>query len=143
MTVSLRPAAIIGTAVLLAACAQPRSAEAFCATYRSEKASFLATHGSRPGGDVLLQLASALQSVGDAGVVLDKLERVAPDEIDADMVVVRYSWNEIANSMGDQAREALHPTSVLGILLKNLLLSARTSGSWNRVGTYITTYCTT
>ncbi len=132
---------------LLQACAgDGRSVEAFCSTYREEKEKFQDTYSgigsnSDDPDQVLTDLMLGIQSLGDVSVILDKLDKVAPEDIEPDVAAVKKSWDDMTAGMGDQASQALNPGGLLGGMLKGLILGAQSNGSWTRVGQYITDHC--
>ena len=125
-----------------------RSVAQFCATYRSEKQSFTSRYAglgnqSHPSGaQVLTDLVLGLQSLGDVAVILDKLDKVAPPDIEPDVAAVRDSWKQMQGTLGDEASNAFNPTGLVGAMLKGLLASLESNGSWQRVGAYIQKNCT-
>ena len=135
--------------LLLSSCSDGRSVEAFCDTYDSEKAAFQERYASvgqpSAGGDeagkIFVDLLLAMQSLGDATVILTKLEEKAPEEISADMSAVTQSWKDMQGTMGDQVSNAFDPAGLLGSTMKGLLLAAQSNGSWTRVGKYIESNC--
>lgn len=146
-----------GVAVLLlvgcmgTACssAPTRSVKNFCATYTSEKAKFLRTYGpleSQPpanesASSVFSNLILGMQSLGDVSIIFDKLDKAAPDDIEPDVAAVRDSWKSMQGTLGDEASNAFNPKGLVGALLKGLLASAESGGSWTRLGQYVQTNC--
>lgn len=126
-----------------------RSVKKFCSTYNSEKAQFLSRYGSvgksnggsPTAGSALTDLLLGLQSLGDVTVIFTKLEKVAPDEIEPDMAVVLDSWKGMQGTLGDEASNALNPKGMIGVILKGLVASAQSNGSWTRVSDYIQHNC--
>jgi hypothetical protein len=126
-----------------------RSVRTFCDTYASEKAQFLSRYSSigeggasESGAQVLTDLVLGIQSLGDVSVILAKLDKVAPDDIEPDVAAVQASWKDMQGTLGDEASNAFNPTGLVGAMLKGLLLSAESNGSWQRVGVYIQQHCT-
>jgi hypothetical protein len=120
----------------------------FCDTYTSEKAKFQSKYasieqqgGNQSSGAVLTNLILGLQSLGDAQVILTKLDKVAPNDIQPDVAAVLDSWKNMQSTLGDQASNAFNPAGLLGATLKGMLASAASGGSWTRLGDYITNNC--
>jgi hypothetical protein len=143
-------AALVATASV-AACgsnAPTRSITSFCNTYNSEKAKYenkyssLAS-GSTPqnAGEIVTDLVMGFQSLGDAVIIFDKLDRVAPMNIEPDVAAVRDSLKNIEGTMGDEASNAFNPQGLLGAVFKGVLSSLESGGSWTRVGNYVQRHC--
>lgn len=127
---------------LLTACSSPRSPEAFCETYETEKAAFIekysgSTNVSKDASldQVLGALFSGLASLGDAVVIFDKLDKVSPDDIEPDVARVRDSLQKQIDSAGDMA------SNPLGGLAAGLLTAGTSTGSWQRVSDFVTVHC--
>lgn len=140
------------TALVLGGCGNQepaRSVEKFCSTYNSEKAQFLSRYGSvgksnngsPTARSALTDLLYGFQSLGDVTVIFTKLEKVAPDEIEPDMAAVLDSWKGMQGTLGDEASNALNPKGMVGAILKGLVASAQSNGSWTRVSDYIQHNC--
>src|ERR1700722_18447419 len=138
-------------ALIVAGCGGPptRSVAAFCATYSSEKAQFQSkyapleqTTGPQSGTATLTDLLLGFQSLGDATVILTKLDKVAPDDIEPDVAAVLASWKGMQDSLGDEASNVFNPTGLIGAMFKGMLPSAESAGSWERVSNYISQNCT-
>jgi hypothetical protein len=142
--------AAAATSLVVSACSDGRSVEAFCQTYDTEKQAFLERYASvgqpaaegEEGAKILLDLVMAMQSLGDATVILTKLEEKAPEEIRVDMSTVVQSWKDMQGSMGDQASNAFDPQGLIASTMKGMFMAAQSNGSWTRVGEYIETNCT-
>lgn len=138
----------------LAACGtadQPRTAAGFCKTYTSEKTAFLNKYAAldkpsstpQSGTQVLTDLVMGVQSLGDVTVILTKLDKAAPSDIEPDVSAVLASWKKMQDTLGDEAGHAFNPTGLVGDLLKGLLVGVESNGSWTRVGDYVSKNCTT
>lgn len=137
-------AVTVAGAPLLGGCAPSRSPEAFCATYWEQKEEYISKYDAAATelentGDPLVGLlggtAMLAQSLGDTVVIFEKLERVAPDDIQPDVAIIRDSLQAQIDSASDMA------TNPLGALVGGLFQSLTTGGSWQRVGDYVVTYC--
>jgi uncharacterized lipoprotein YehR (DUF1307 family) len=146
--------ALVGAVSLtasLAGCgdhAPTRSVEKFCSTYSSEKAKFQKQYSSigsggshESGAKVLTDLILGFQSLGDVSVILDKVDKVAPDDIEPDVSAVQQSWKDMQSTLGDEAGNALNPTGLVGAIFKGTLMSIESNGSWQRVGNYVQQNC--
>ncbi len=148
-------AVIAACAVSVAGCNAPgnaaptRSAKNFCDTYSSEKAKFQSkyaplerqSNGNQSSAAVLTDLVMGLQSLGDAQVILTKLDAVAPSDIEPDVAAVLDSWKSMQGTLGDEASNAFNPSGLIGAMVKGMLVSAESGGSWTRLGDYITQNC--
>ena len=136
-------AAVLG--VLITACAPQRSVEAFCDTYKSENARLTQKYDQRfnsldaendPLGSLLAATGSAVEAMGDAVVLFDKLEAVAPDEVRYDVAAVRDSLQDQVDAMKDAAG---NPLAAFG---SSLMSGLAAQGSANAVDAYIRDNCT-
>jgi hypothetical protein len=131
-----------------------RSEQAFCSTYATEKSQFLQKYSdlSQPipttgpdGGlsTALSDIVQGVQSLGDATVILTKLDKVAPSPIEPDMDAVLASWKQEQDTLGDEAGHAFDPAGALGDVFKGIFQSIESEGSWERVNAYIAAHCGT
>jgi hypothetical protein len=128
---------------MLAACgnSDTRSVRAFCTTYQEQKHEYLATYASGPssGGDsigsLMSSIGNSLAAVGDWVVIFDKLDRVAPPDIEPDVAHIRDSLKEQQQA----AEKAVD--NPLGALASGLASGLMASGSWNRVSAYVDSNC--
>jgi hypothetical protein len=133
--VALLLVAIVGTA--LAACSDgghERSARAFCATLTSEKQRYLEDYDST-GQDPLDSLVKGLGSIGEIPVIFDKLDKVAPPEIEPDVAATRDAFQHQIDSIGDAA------SNPLGALAAGIVSGLVANGPFTRVSEYITEHC--
>jgi hypothetical protein len=128
--------------------APTRSVANFCSTYNTQKSKFESQYSSigqggssESGTQVLSDLILGFQSLGDVGVILTKLDAVAPSDIEPDVAAVQQSWKDMQGTLGDEAENAFNPTGLAGVVVKGLLMSVESNGSWTRVGNYIQTNC--
>jgi hypothetical protein len=146
--------ALVAVVVVLGGCSgssvPSRSVKKFCATYNSEKATFQSKYsavgqgGSAASGtQILTDLILGFQSLGDVSVILAKLDKVAPDDIEPDVAAVQASWKDMQGTLGDEASNAFNPTGLVGAMVKGLLMSVESNGSWQRVGDYVQHNCLT
>lgn len=123
-----------------------RTVENFCATYADQKKEFLARYESidpnaTDGTTVLTNLILGIQSLGDVTLIFQALDKVAPDDIEPDVAAVLKSWEGMQSTLGDEAENAFNPGGMIGAMLKGLLMSIQSNGSWTRLGQYITDNC--
>ena len=130
----------------LTSCGEERSVESFCAEYYEQKSQYLQKYDSlaeevEAAGeeDPLLgafgALGGAASAMGDAVIIFDHLDKVAPDDIQPDVAAIRDSLQKQIDSAGDSVNDPL--SGLLGGLMSGLT----TSGSWQRVGDYVVTNC--
>ena len=101
---SLGVSVCIALAVIsVGGCGGPkRSAAAFCKTLVSEKQRFLSTYDNSKQAP-LQSMFTGLASVGEIPVIFDKLDKVAPDDIEPDVAAVRDSFKQQINGLGGAA----------------------------------------
>jgi hypothetical protein len=130
----------------LSGCRQERSAAAFCSTYWEQRQAYIdkyeqAASDMRAAGDqdslggLFFGVSMMAQSVGDTVVIFDKLDKVAPMEIEPDVAAVRDSLQ----SQMDMAAEMA--TNPLGALAQGLFTGLASGGSWQRVSDYTLAHC--
>jgi hypothetical protein len=134
---------VVGTAA--AGCGGPqRSAQAFCATFQREAVrlhdKYQAQVGSLdvdadPLGSLATTLGTALEAQGDLVVLFDRLDKVAPDEIEPEVAAVRDAMKKQVDAAGDALKD---PLGALGSALLNGLTNM---GSYNAVDQYIQSNC--
>lgn len=130
----------------LGGCSPGRSVESFCGTYWKEKQAFEDKY-SKASDDIqaageddpllgLLGGASMMaQSIGDTVVLFEKLDKVAPEDIEPDVAAVR---DNIKSQLDAASGAASDP---LGALVGSLFMGLTAGGSWQRVSDYVVTNC--
>lgn len=137
---------IAALAFTMSGCGTERSPKAFCAVYWQQKHEYLAkyNHAAATTQEVAKKnpllgafagVATSLQAIGDVEIIFDKLDKVAPDDIEPDVAAIRDSLQKQTDSAGD----AVH--NPLGTLVNGLVSSLTTMGSWQRVSDYVVTEC--
>ena len=134
---------VIGIGLL--GCAESeRSTEAYCASVVEQQDELAAKYNTRAdelaeSDDGLLVLlgaaATAFEAQGDLGVYFDKLERVAPPEIQEDVAAVRDAFKSLADRAADDA------TNPLELLAGSLVEGFQVQGSLDRVNTFTMDNC--
>ena len=76
---------------VLAGCGSERSVEAYCGTFYGEGGELRDRWSDAQGADPLTQAATLLQAPQEMKTFFDRLEKVAPDEIQPDVAAVRDS----------------------------------------------------
>jgi hypothetical protein len=127
-------AAPLGVYWVYAATRPERSVASFCSTYQAEKTRYLKqtdVDGRSGAGGIL----SGLNAVLTIPEMFDRLDKVAPDDIEPDVARIRDSLKEsreaAAQSKGDPLA-ALGPALVSGLT---------TMDAWSRVGSYVDRNC--
>jgi hypothetical protein len=133
---------VAACAVLASACGTERSAEAFCSTLREEKQRILDQFnaGANPDTeDELLKMLSGLgasvQAMGELRTYFNKLEKVAPEEIQTEVEIVAGEWGRQVEDAGDAASDPL------GGLTSALVGGLATSGQLEAVNRYALREC--
>jgi hypothetical protein len=145
----IAPLTALAAAALLAACGgdsgPTRSVSSFCSTLASEKEAYLSKYDTRADtiessslddfSKAFASLGSAVEAMGDAVRIFDRLDRVAPDDIQPDVAAIRDSLQKQIDNAGDAV------SNPLGALAGGLVSGLSTMGSWQRVEDYIETNC--
>jgi hypothetical protein len=122
-------------ATTLSACGgTARSVAAFCATLAKEKQEFLATYDNT-NQPPLQALIKGLASIGEIPVIFDKLDKVAPADIEPDVAQVRDNFKQQISQLGGVA------SNPLGGLAAGLFSSLVAAGTFLRVSNYIAANC--
>jgi hypothetical protein len=131
--------AVIAAVFYVAVIRDGRSVEAYCETWAAESQR-LQQRWAEQGG-ALQQTGNPLPALGmiagaprDLASLYDELEKVAPDEIQPDVVVLRDAYQQLANSMGSA-------TDPLGFGLSGLMIGLSTMEAERRVNEYTRTHC--
>jgi len=139
--------AVVLLTVLLSACGgTTRSVAAFCQTYHQQKSAYLTKYGglasqvsseskTDPLAAVVGGIAGSFSAFGDIKVMFDRLDQVAPSDVEPDVDAVYKSLQQEESSL---AAEASNP---LGALFSGVITALTTSGSWQRVSNYISANC--
>jgi len=130
----------------LTSCGAERSPQAFCKVYDEEKAAYIAKYNERNDQVQALEESDSLaafmvaggsifEALGDIVIIFDKLDKVAPDDIEPDVAAIRDALKKQNESAKDSYNDPI------GSLLGGLVSGLTTSGSWTRVGDYVTENC--
>lgn len=140
------PIVLVALSSGLTSCGAERSPEAFCKVYDEEKTAYIAKYNERndqvqamEGSDSLAAFVvaggSIFEALGDIVIIFDKLDKVAPDDIEPDVAAIRDALKKQNESAKDSYDDPL------GSLLGGLVSGLTTSGSWTRVGDYVSEHC--
>lgn len=137
---ALAAAAALGATVGLAACGSNRSVEAYCSVFYGEgqqlRSQWAAAGSSE---DPFAGLAAVFSAPRDLAVFFDKLDKVAPEEIEPDVAELRDAFQQQADSLGSQAGGVLD--NPLGALAGSLAAGLSTAGVEQRVDDYTLKNC--
>ena len=75
------------------------------------------------------------QSIGDTVVLFEKLDKVAPEDIEPDVAAVRDNIQSQLEAVSGAASDPL------GALVGSLFMGLTAGGSWQRVSDYVVTNC--
>lgn len=79
-----------------------RSVAAYCRTWQTEGQKLrdrqAAAQRAGANGDIFAPITAAMAGPGDLAGFFDKLDDVAPDDIEPDIARYRDAWQEVANS---------------------------------------------
>jgi hypothetical protein len=118
--------------------APPRSVEAYCETFRTEGVRLhkqwnaQQRQAQNPLSGSLSMIAGAPRDLAD---FLNKLEKVAPDDIEPDVVRERDAWLQLANSLGPNA------TDPLSFFAEGMMISFQTQGAEQRIDVWTKKNC--
>lgn len=136
----------IAIAALLAIFAVPwgsifgpgRSVAAYCRTWQEEGTKLrnrqIAAQNQGESGDIFGPITAAMGAPGDLAAFFDKLEKVAPDEIEPDVKRYRDAWDKIADSY--------EHGGWLEMLMTQAAVAAQVKGVESRIDTWTQTNCT-
>lgn len=134
--------ALAAVAALVSGCGPSRSVEAFCTTYHDEKQAFIERYSGTTNipqdasiGQAFSAMSAGLSSLGDTVIIFDKLDKVAPEDIEPDVAAVRDSMKKTIDQAGGMA------TDPLGSFLGGFLTAMTSQGSWQRVSDYVSVKC--
>lgn len=136
----------LALATLASACGSERSAESYCATYWEERSAFTSKYDRArqdvesmgdqdPLAGLLGGAATLAQSLGDTIIIFEKLEKVAPEEIQPDVAAVRDSLKAQIDAVTEAANNPL------GALIGGLVQGMTAGGSWQRVEAFTLAHC--
>ena len=135
----------LALSVCTASCSDgTRSPAAFCSTMRSEKRRILEQFESiqdagEQSGDALVvviaQLGGSIQAYGELRTYFAKLGEVAPEEIRAEVEIVRDSLSDQIDRAGDAVSDPL------GAIAGGIFSSIATSGQLEAVNNYALNNC--
>ncbi|TFV88575.1 hypothetical protein [Blastococcus sp. CT_GayMR16] len=139
LRVITRSAAVALLLSLLAACGG-RSVEAYCETFYGEGQE-LRQQWIDAGNteDPFAAMGTIFSAPRDLAAFFDRLEKVAPDDIQPDVAQLRDAFQQQADSMGDTAAGMF--SNPLGTALGSLAAGMSTSGASQRVDAYTLENC--
>ncbi|MBX6388683.1 MAG: hypothetical protein IRZ08_06735 [Frankia sp.] len=111
--------------------------EKYCDTFWSQVESFQSQMEGAQDADALTQVAAVVAAPQELATMFGRLAKVAPEEIEPDVAVIRDAFQEQADNMGDTFSDPF------GTLLSGLLSSAQIEGSWQRVDDFTIENCGT
>jgi hypothetical protein len=121
-----------------------RSVAAFCKTYQTTALALRSKYDNQVDAAVaekddatslFMGVSSLLEAQGDIAVLFDRLERVAPDDIQSDVAALRDTFQQNAKSTAQNA------TNPFGLLASGLVSAFQNQGSYKRVDQYIRNHC--
>lgn len=115
-----------------------RSPEAYCRAFYATAAPIRKTWveaGNEVEADPLKSIVTLLGSPGDLEVIFDSMVSHAPDEIRADTEAVRDAMKKEQEAVGEGLSDPL------GALGKSLGAGVTSSGSFERVNSYLDEHC--
>lgn len=114
-----------------------RSVASYCRVWQEEGTKLrdrqIAAQRQGESGDIFAPITAAMAGPGDLAAVFDKLDKVAPDEIEPDVRRYRDALQEVADS--------IKGGNLLDILQKQMTIAAQTKGVEDRINTWTITNC--
>lgn len=135
-SVALLVLGVLLSSLSVASChrAPKRSAAAFCKTLVQEKKKFLSDFDNSKQ-QPLQSFITGLASVGEIPVIFDKLDKVAPADIEPDVAAVRDNFKKQIDSIGGSAS---NPLNAFAAALVSGLVAA---GPFQEVQRYVVANC--
>lgn len=117
-----------------------RSDENYCKTFRTagerlHRQWASQSQQAQSNNDPLSAIGGLLAAPRDLADFFDKLEKVAPDEIEPDVARLRDGWATMADRLGDAA------TNPAEFLVAQLMLGASTKNSETRIDRWTAVHC--
>lgn len=137
-------AALLSVSLAMVACSPERSVASFCATFEQESVRLQDKYQQRmeaagasndPLGALLLGMGTLLEAQGDFVVLFNRLEQVAPTEIQPEVAAVRDTFKQQAEQMAELGK------SPFGALAASLISGMSAQGSYQRVDSYVQQHC--
>ncbi len=116
-----------------------RSVASYCRVWQEEGTKLrdrqIAARRQGENGDIFAPITAAMAGPGDLAALFDKLDKVAPDEIEPDVKRYRDAMQELADSLKEG--------NLLNMLTKQMEIAAQTKGVEDRINAWTQTNCTT
>lgn len=110
-----------------------RSVTAYCQTWQTEGQKLRARYGGADGNFVSASIA-LMGAPDDLADLFDKLEKVAPSDIEPDVKRYRDAWKEIADSY--------RHGGLLDMLATQMVVAAQVKGAEDRIDNWTQANCT-
>jgi hypothetical protein len=140
--VSIVAVVCVVTAAVAAGCSSgpTRSVGSFCSTYFAQKQAFLqrfdvSANRNESFGQAIGGMATGLASLGEIPVIFDRLDKVAPTDIEPDVAAVRDSFKKELDLAGGAI------SNPLGALAAGFVTSLVSAGPFRKVSDYVTANC--
>lgn len=121
-------------ATVLAGCSSGRSVEAYCRTFKAEGEAFHSYLGSS-SDDPFTQIIKIVGAPQQLAIAFDKLDKVAPEDIEPDVAVLQKAFQYISDHAADNVDNPLKAIAVA------IQMGANTQPSYDRVNQYTTQNC--
>lgn len=112
-----------------------RSVASYCQVWQEEGTKLRDRQtAAQQSGDIFAPITAAMAGPSDLADLFDKLDKVAPDEIEPDIKRYRDAWREVADSLKEG--------NLLNMLSKQMAIAAQTKGVESRINIWTQTNCT-
>jgi hypothetical protein len=139
---SVAVALVVAAVAFVPGCGRARTVENYCATFWAEggKIRNSAMEAQRSGG-MLGALSTVFSAPSDMAKFFDKLDAVAPEEIEPDVAKMRDAYEKIGDKMGEGMSG--DPMSMLGSLAGNMVIGLSVANSERRINAFTAKHCGT
>jgi hypothetical protein len=134
-------AAIVVLAVRYFTGAGDRSVEAYCQTWKAEGEQLhsrwaMSQRQAQSSGDPFGALSTVMGAPTDLADFFDKLDAVAPTDIEPAVARYRDAWRQTADNLGGKASDPL------SFLMAQLMVSAQSAGAEGQIDSWTKSHCT-
>lgn len=113
-----------------------RSVESYCQTWKDEGEKLHKKWADQQvGGDLGSSINMLFGAPADLAEFFDKLDKVAPKDIEPDVARYRDAWQNVSDLLGENA------TDPLSFLTASLMVSAQSKGAETRINKWTQTNC--
>lgn len=113
-----------------------RSVESYCQTWKNEGEKLHKKWADQQaGGDPGSSISMLFGAPADLAEFFDKLDEVAPKDIEPDVARYRDAWQKVSDLLGENA------TDPLSFLMASLMVSSQSKGAETRINKWTQNNC--